>query len=110
MMALNEDRLDNLLEEVRGAEWRPLLLFKPMVVRELYETVVSLKKELSVIEEPTLLKDLALLDLHITKAHLSKNKSQADFIVNITNALMDVGSILEWLYRNKNLRKSQKGD
>lgn len=109
-MDSDQSNVEHLLEEIRGSEWRPTLLFKPMVVRELYETVVSLKKELSVITEPVLLKDLALLDLHITKAHLSKNRSQAEFMAHITNALMDVGSILEWLYRNKNLRNLKKGD
>ncbi len=109
-MESEQNSVTELMEDIKGAEWRPLLLFKPMVIRELYETVVGLKKELSVIKEPVLLKDLALLDLHITKAHLSKNRNQAEFVAHITNALMDVGSILEWLYRNKNLRKSQKGD
>lgn len=105
-----KNNVEHLLEDIRGSEWRPLLLFKPMVVRELYDTVVRLKAELSVIDEPLLAKDKALLDLHIAKAHLVKNKSQTEFIVHITNALMDVGAILEWVYRNKKLSKAQKGE
>lgn len=103
-------KLDKRYDEIKGFEWKPALLFKPMVVRELYETIVSLKKELSEIDEPTLLRDQALLDLHIAKAHLSRNRNQAEFMVHVANALMDVGAILEWLYRTKKLRQTQKGD
>lgn len=102
------NNLDKRYDEITGLEWRPLLLFKPMVVRELYETIVSLKKELSAIDEPTLLRDQALLDLHVAKAHLSKNRSQVEFMIHVANALMDAGAILEWLYRTKKLR--QKGE
>jgi hypothetical protein len=104
-----QNNIDSRFYEIKGLEWRPILLFKPMVVRELYETIVSLKQELSVINEPTLLRDQALLDLHVAKAHLSKNRNQAEFMMHIANALMDAGAILEWLYKTKNLRKTQKG-
>lgn len=110
MAEQTQNSLNKRYDEIKGFEWKPLLLFKPMVVRDLYETIVSLKQELSAIDEPTLLRDQALLDLHVAKAHLSKNRNQAEFMVHVANALMDVGAILEWLYRNRNLRQTQKGE
>ena len=97
--------LDKFFKDMKGAEWQPLTLLKPSVVRDLYATILNLREELSDVDEATLKKDQALLDLHLAKAHLSKNKSQVEFVVHVANALMDMSAILEYLYRKRNTLK-----
>jgi hypothetical protein len=97
--------LDKFYRDMKGAEWQPLTLLKPSVVRELYNTILTLREELSDIDEATLKKDQALLDLHLAKAHMSKSKNQVEFVVHVANALMDMSAILEYLYKRRNTLK-----
>ena len=101
---LDEAKLNNLYNDIKGMEWKPSVLFSPMVVRELYSTVVNLKKQLADVDHPELLRDKALLDLHIAKAYLNRKRNQVEFIAHIANALMDIKSILEWLHRTKKFK------
>jgi len=99
------ENLDKLFKDMKGGEWQPLYLFKPATVRELFLIVSDLQEELSVLDYPAIKKFQALLELHVTKAHLYKNRNQVEFVLNVTNAILNVNDILDWLYKN---RKSHK--
>lgn len=95
--------IDDLLSEVRGGEWLPRYLIPPRIVDELIKFIRNLRNKIEADELPQQVKRyVALLDLHITRANMARQRDNIDFLQHVTNALLDVQDIVEWYYRNRN--------
>ena len=97
------NEIDQLLTEIRGGEWVPRYLIPPRIVDELAKFIRNLRNRIEADQLPQQIKrNVALLDLHLTRANMARHRDNIDFLQHVTNALLDVQNIVEWYYRNRN--------
>lgn len=95
------DQIDDLLDQVRGGEWRPRLLFRPMVYNSVLETLEQLRDRLVALDAPNIQRYVAGLNLNVAKARKYMMKDQVRFMQHVSKSLVNAEMIIEWYFRNK---------
>lgn len=98
------DKIDSLLNDVKGGEWSPTSLLAPQVLKQLLETVKDLNGKLAEVDSPQLKKPVALLNYYTAKAYQVRNRNQMLMVLNVAKALKNASIIIEAYYRNKGLK------
>ena len=96
------DQIDDLLEQVRGGEWRPRLLFRPIVYNSLMDTMEQLRDRIVSLDAPNIQRYVAGLNLNIAKARKYQTKDQVRFMQYVSKSLVNAEMIIEWYFRNQN--------